>query len=81
MYLIFLMEVDDGRRINIVDNTCNWNTWSRFTKKHLENLYIYIFHTIKASSFYIGEIQKYKYNTEILIVQKTYKSVFLPMMP
>ena len=26
------------------------NAWSRFTNKHSENLYIFIFHTIKASS-------------------------------
>ena len=39
-----LMEVDDGGRWNIVDNTYNGNAWSRFTNKLSENLYIYILH-------------------------------------
>ena len=38
-----LIEVDDGGRWNIVDNTYNDNAWSRFTNKHSENLYIHIY--------------------------------------
>ena len=34
------MDVDDGGRWNIVDNTYNENAWSRFKNKHSENLYI-----------------------------------------
>ena len=36
-----LLEVGDGGRWNIVDNT-EGNTWSRLTNKHSENFYIYI---------------------------------------
>ena len=35
------MEEQDGGRQNLVDNTYNENTWSRFTSKYTENLYIY----------------------------------------
>ena len=47
-----LIDLDDDGRWNIMGNTYNGNSWSRFANKHLENLYIYtyIFRTIKASS-------------------------------
>ena len=54
------MEVDSGGKWNIVDNTCNGNTWSPFTNKHWENLSIYIFRTIQAlNTNVLSEIKKY----------------------
>ena len=47
------MEVDDNGRENMVGNTCNGNAWPCFTNEHPENLSLYIYRTIKASS---GEI-------------------------
>ena len=38
------MDVDDGGRWKIVDNTSKRNNWSRFTINHLEKRYMYISH-------------------------------------
>ena len=43
------MEVDDGGRWNIVGDTSKRKNWPRFTIKHLENLSMYIFRTIKEN--------------------------------
>ena len=39
-----LVDLDDGGMWKIAVNTCNENTWSRFTNKHTLSLYIYISH-------------------------------------
>ena len=51
-------------------NISKRNNWSHLTIKHLENLYIYIYSTIKVSS---GEYRQYSYNTDdALLVRNIY---------
>ena len=59
IFIVHLMEVDDGGRWNNVGNTYNGNPWSRFTNKVSENLslslslyiYIYIYMYITISIY------------------------------